>query len=587
MTEVKGLNASFKAVYNNGLVNQISMVFNLYRYCTVETAHISVCVCAITSSLQKTLMTNVTKDGKGFGANGFDGGVGGSSGGSWRNSGGRAISGGGGSKPNWRLRSMTCWFFSRMVHKLSSKDVITPLTLNGYYKHICHHTKIPSKAKMGFSVSRRAPELIVPAKPTPRDLKTLSDIDDQERFRLQIPVIMVYRSDPSMSNINPASVIREALAKVLVFYYPLAGRLKEGPAGKLMVDCSGEGVLFIEAEADVTLSQLGDAIHPPFPCIDDLLYDVPGSSGILDSPLLLLQVTRLQCGGFIFATRLNHTMSDAGGLAQFLSGLGEIARGATSPSTLPVWQREMLCTSERDGPPGPPMTPFNHKLGYNTNDNMVHKPLFFTTNDISAFRRLVPTHLQRCSTFEVLTACLWRCRTIALQPDPEEEMPIMWPVNARNLLDPPVPVGYYGNVVAFPVAISTARDLCNKPLGYALELVKKAKLDATKSRIGSVRDLIAFKGRLHFTSVRGYNISDLTRAGFDKVDLGWGKPVYGGTARARAGVSFCIPYTSNKGESGILIPVCLPSEVMMDRFVKEVNNMLVLGKNELPVLSKL
>ncbi|XP_076897983.1 benzyl alcohol O-benzoyltransferase-like [Bidens hawaiensis] len=436
---------------------------------------------------------------------------------------------------------------------------------------------------MNITVRRRAPELIVPAKPTPRELKPLSDIDDQERFRLQIPVIMVYRSDPNMINMNPASVIRDALAKLLVFYYPFAGRLKEGPAGKLMVDCSGEGVLFIEAEADVTLSQLGDVIYPPFPCIDDLLYDVPGSSGILDSPLLLIQVTRLLCGGFIFTTRLNHTMSDASGLVQFLSGLGEIVRGVTPPSTLPVWQREVLC----DIPPGPPMTTFNHKLGYNTNDNMVHKSLFFTTNDISAFRRLVPTHLQRCSTFEVLTACLWRCRTIALQPDPEEEMPIMWPVNARNLLNPPVPVGYYGNVVAFPVAISTARDLCNKPLGYALELVKKAKSDATKSRIASFSDLIAFKGRLHFTSVRGYNISDLTRAGFDTVDLGWGKPVYGGTARARAGVSFYVPYTNSLGESGILIPVCLPSEVMMDRFVKEVNNMLVLGKNELPALSKL
>ena len=89
---------------------------------------------------------------------------------------------------------------------------------------------------------------------------------------------------------NPASVIREALAKTLVFYYPFAGRLKEGLERKLMVDCTGEGVLFIEAEADVTLKEFGDALQPPFPCMDELLYDVPGSDGIIDSPLMLIQV---------------------------------------------------------------------------------------------------------------------------------------------------------------------------------------------------------------------------------------------------------------------------------------------------------
>ncbi|KAJ0735821.1 putative alcohol O-acetyltransferase [Helianthus annuus] len=144
-----------------------------------------------------------------------------------------------------------------------------------------------------FTVRRRAPELIVPAKPTPRELKPLSDIDDQEALRIQMPVILVYRSNPKMRNKNPASVIREALAKLLVFYYPFAGRLKEGPAGKLMVDCSAEGVLFIEAEADATLSQIGDALPPPSPCMEELLYDVPGSSGILDSALLLIQVIKM------------------------------------------------------------------------------------------------------------------------------------------------------------------------------------------------------------------------------------------------------------------------------------------------------
>ena len=85
-------------------------------------------------------------------------------------------------------------------------------------------------------------------------------------------------------------VIREALSKTLVFYYPFAGRLREGAGRKLGVECTGEGVLFIEADADVTLEQFGDALYPPFPCLEELLFDVPASAGVLNTPLLLIQV---------------------------------------------------------------------------------------------------------------------------------------------------------------------------------------------------------------------------------------------------------------------------------------------------------
>ena len=87
-----------------------------------------------------------------------------------------------------------------------------------------------------------------------------------------------------MEGKDPVEVIREALSKTLVFYYPFAGRLREGPDGKLMVDCNGEGAMFIEADADVTIEQFGNNFMPPFPCFDELLYNVPGSDGMIDTP---------------------------------------------------------------------------------------------------------------------------------------------------------------------------------------------------------------------------------------------------------------------------------------------------------------
>lgn len=143
---------------------------------------------------------------------------------------------------------------------------------------------------LSYNVKRQSPELITPAKPTPFEYRLLSDIDDQESLRIQLPVLQFYAKNELMVNVDPVNVIRVALAKTLVFYYPFAGRLREGAGRKLMVECTGEGIMFVEADADVTLEIFGDPIRPPFPCSEELLYDVPGSSGILDCPLFLMQV---------------------------------------------------------------------------------------------------------------------------------------------------------------------------------------------------------------------------------------------------------------------------------------------------------
>ncbi|KAL6279313.1 hypothetical protein ACE6H2_016194 [Prunus campanulata] len=148
-----------------------------------------------------------------------------------------------------------------------------------------------SPCALVFQVNRLKPEIITPAKPTPHETKLLSNIDDQESLRFQVPVIMSYKNNPSMKGNDPVEVIKEALSRALVYYYPMAGRLREGPNRKLMVECNGEGVLFIGANADVTLAQLGDTIAPPSPFLEEFLYNVPGSDGILGCPLLLIQVS--------------------------------------------------------------------------------------------------------------------------------------------------------------------------------------------------------------------------------------------------------------------------------------------------------
>ncbi|XP_076908708.1 benzyl alcohol O-benzoyltransferase-like [Bidens hawaiensis] len=444
-------------------------------------------------------------------------------------------------------------------------------------------TKINGNAvtqPLTFGVKRHAPEMITPATPTPRELKLLSDIDIQPSLQYLIPLIFFYPSNPKMGGINPASVIRDALAKLLVFYYPLAGRVVEASGKKLMVDCTGEGVVFIEAEADVTLEQFGKTLHPPYPpCVKELFCDVPTAKDIVNSPLIYIQVTRMLCGAFIFTPQIYHTVCDGTGASQFLMALAEMARGEAVPSISPLWQRELFCARE------PPCITFPHpeyeydddmanaKVNYPiATDVMADKTFFFGPTEMAALRRFVPENLKACTTFELLTACLWRCRTIAQQLDPEQDVHLSFFGNARGKFNPPIPVGYYGNCIAMPGVVSKAGDLCNKPLGHAIELVMLGKSRITEEYVRSAMDTMVVKGWPCLKLRSNYMVSDLSK-------IGWGDALYAGLPyddddEDIPGVySVYMPSKNENGESGIVVIIALPI-LTMEKFEKELNVML-------------
>ncbi|GAY42265.1 hypothetical protein CUMW_065470 [Citrus unshiu] len=390
-----------------------------------------------------------------------------------------------------------------------------------------------------FSVKRRAPELIGPAlAPKSHEVKQLSDIDDQQGLWFQVPLIFFYKNNPSpsMKGKDPVKVIKEALSRALVYYYPFAGRLREGSDGKLMIDCNGEGVLFTEADADFSLDQLGDdEIKPPCPYLDELLYDV----------------TRLICGGFVLAFRGNHTMCDAFGFVQFLKAMEEMAwDNAKAPSLLPIWQRELL---NARNPPQiscvhheyDQIDPIKATLRTKNPSDLDHKSLFFGPKEIL-------------------------CRTIALGLDPNEIVRVSFTFNIRGKrFNMQIPQGYYGNAFVFPAVCSRVDALCGSPLGYAVELVKEGKAKVSEEYIRSVADLMVTRGRPVPTTMGDlyFIVSDTTRTGFEEIDFGWGKPVFAGIAGCALFISFYVNYQKKKndGECGIVVPIRLPFSAMERR----------------------
>ncbi|KAF7002504.1 hypothetical protein CFC21_017991 [Triticum aestivum] len=424
---------------------------------------------------------------------------------------------------------------------------------------------------LAFVARRGEPELVAPVGPTPRELKRLSDLDDQESLRFYRSVIYLYRGRPSRPRADPARIIRHGLAAALVHYYPIAGRLRELPGRKLAVDCTGEGVCFVEADADVALDEFGDTLCPPVPCAGQLLcLPESNSAVVVDRPLLYVQVTRLRCGGFVFGIQVCHNLVDAPGVTQLLQAVGELAGGMEAPRVRPVWARELL--DARD-PPCPTYQHPEYELAADAaNDRLrpgaelVHRAFLFGPEELSSLRDQLPPRMRtRCSRFLLLSAFAWRCRTAALGYAPGDEVRFMFVVNARGKRGRPLPEGFYGNALTFGVARTTAGELCSGPLGRAVELIVAAKARvADDDYAQSVADALVLRGRPRFTTARTYLVTDLTKSNLHEVDLGWGLPVYGGPATTTL-ATFHIPAAGGT----ITVPMCLPPRAM-ERFAANV-----------------
>ena len=145
-------------------------------------------------------------------------------------------------------------------------------------------------SKFELNVKQGEPTLVPPAEETEKGLYFLSNLD--QNIAVIVRTIYSFKSEEK-SNERAPEVIKDALSKVLVHYYPLAGRLTISPEGKLIVDCTGEGAVFVEAEADCALEEIGDNTKPDPVTLGKLVYDIPGASNILEMPPLVAQVCRL------------------------------------------------------------------------------------------------------------------------------------------------------------------------------------------------------------------------------------------------------------------------------------------------------
>ncbi|XAR58303.1 Omega-hydroxypalmitate O-feruloyl transferase [Bertholletia excelsa] len=379
-----------------------------------------------------------------------------------------------------------------------------------------------------LSVKLGKPSLVPPKQVTKMGLYFLSNLD--QNIAVMVRTIYCFKS-AEKDNGNAARVIREALEMVLVHYYPLAGRLTISPDRKLIVDCTGEGAVFVEAEANCSIGEIGDITKPDPSTLGKLVYDVPGAKSILEIPPLVAQVTRFKCGGFVLGLSMNHCMFDGVGAMEFVNSWAETARGLPL-SVPPVLDRSPLRARN------PPEVEYQHHEFAEIQDlstfndlhayenEMFYRSFCFEPDKLEKLKNKAMEDgiLKKCTTFEALSAFVWRARTKALKLLPDQKTKLLFAVDGRSKFNPPLPKGYFGNGIVLTNSLCQARELLENPLSYAVSLVQKAIELVTDNYMRSAIDYFEVT-RDRPSLASSLLITTWSRLAFHATDFGWGEPV--------------------------------------------------------------
>lgn len=243
-------------------------------------------------------------------------------------------------------------------------------------------------------------------------------------------------------------------------------------------------------------------------------------------------MTKFKCGGFVLGLCMNHCMFDGIGAMEFVNSWGETARGLPL-TTPPFLDRTVLKARE------PPQMAYQHQefaeiqdLSTTTElykDKMLYKSFCFSPENLEKLKNkaLEDGVLGKCSTFESLSAFVWRARTQALDLRPAQETKLLFAVDGRSRLNPPLPKGYFGNGIVLTNSISKAGELLENPLSYSVGLVQEAVKLVTDGYMRSAIDYFeATRARPSLAST--LVITTWSRLSFHTTDFGWGPPVLAG-----------------------------------------------------------
>ncbi|KAL4334717.1 hypothetical protein GQ457_07G038060 [Hibiscus cannabinus] len=388
-----------------------------------------------------------------------------------------------------------------------------------------------------MEVSVKGSSMVCPAQHTPKQTHWVSNLD-MVMTTFHVPMLFFYKPNGSSDFFKP-QVLKEALSKALVPFYPMAGRLGCDGNGRFQILCNAEGVLWVEAETTSTIDDLGG--FTPSPKLRKLVPTVDYSGDTGSYPLFMAQLTSFRCGGVCLGVGTHHTLCDGTTVLQFIYSWSEMARGLPqiTLALAPLIDRTLLRARV------PPIPRFHH-VEYDPSPSLVGsipKP-----SSVSVFK-ITPSHLttlkskllkhenKSYSNYTILAAYIWRCASKARGLLDDQPTKLLMPINGRPRLQPPIPPSYFGNVFFTASSVSLSGNLQSEPFEDTVKRVHEAlqRMDDEYLRsaldyLEALPDITAARREAETIQCPNLNINNWMRLPMHDADFGWGCPIYTGLA---------------------------------------------------------
>lgn len=298
------------------------------------------------------------------------------------------------------------------------------------------------------------------------------------------------------------------------------------------------------------------------------------------------QVTKFSCGGITLGIARHHQVADGEAASSFIEAWAQAVKGLPF-AVSPLHDRTLLLARD---PPQPKFDHVEYKKPPPKPETgppaeqfppLAIKKIHFSSETLKKLKAEAMKDLKGqgfYTTFESLTAHLWKNISIARGLSGETATKAMVAVNGRRKLKPPIGDNYFGNVIFHACCQATVKDLVEEPLAFAADIVQKAIKRLDDEYMRSALDFVELQQKnpvpvaRNFRTVLSPNLSitSWVQLPLYQLDFGWGTPLFAGPPLVPfEGLLVLCPSYTKDGSIDVSIALMAPDMAKFENLVKE------------------